>query len=47
MSLMGRAQKLGSPNLTYTCCSALPQVSPARCWLLSTTEVPREMLVSL
>lgn len=37
----------GSPDLTHTCHSGPPQVSPAPCWQLSTTEVPREMPVHL
>lgn len=37
----------GSPNLTHTCHSGAPQVSPARCWQVSTMEVPREMLARL
>lgn len=34
----------GSPDLTHTCHSGPPQVSPACCWQPSTMEVPREML---
>lgn len=37
----------GSPSLTHTCHSGPPQVSPARCWQLGTTEVPRETLARL
>lgn len=37
----------GSPDLTHTCHSGPPQVSPARCWQLGSTEVPRAVLVHL